>query len=121
MGVPTVYASESLSLAALEVFVHLGVVFKGISFVSVEIMIPEKTEITEIALSEMKKIQRQEKFRDYGTDWLNSLSSVALKVPSIIIPSEQNILINPMHPDVKKLKVKTIQKFNFDERLWKSL
>jgi len=38
-------------------------------------------------------------------------------VPSSIIPYEYNYLINPNHPDSKKIKVISTQRLVFDGRL----
>ena len=54
-----------------------------------------------------------------GLSWLESLSSLGLWVPSYIEPSEMNLLINPAHPDYRKI-VLTIERcpFRFDPRLF---
>jgi RES domain-containing protein len=54
-----------------------------------------------------------------GLSWLESLSSLGLWVPSTVEPSELNLLINPAHPDYRKL-VLTIERcpFQFDPRLF---
>lgn len=54
-----------------------------------------------------------------GLNWLESLSSLGLWVPSYIEPSEWNLLINPAHPDYPKI-VLTIERhpFRFDPRLF---
>jgi RES domain-containing protein len=52
-----------------------------------------------------------------GDQWLASADSVILAVPSIIIPSEHNFLLNPRHPDFKKVKPGKASAFTFDFRL----
>ena len=52
-----------------------------------------------------------------GNEWLLSQTSVVLKVPSAIVDREYNYLLNPLHPDFKKIKVLDITAFNFDSRL----
>jgi RES domain-containing protein len=39
-------------------------------------------------------------------------------VPSAIIPFEQNVLINPLHPDRARLTVADVMPFAWDARLW---
>ena len=54
---------------------------------------------------------------DYGDAWLTSLVSAVLVVPSIVVPEESNILINPQHPDASGLSATKIRKWRYDERL----
>lgn len=53
-----------------------------------------------------------------GRDWLTSLRTPILKVPSSIVPVEYNYLLNPQHPDLKVVLEPPI-KFKFDRRMWK--
>lgn len=55
----------------------------------------------------------------FGLSWLESLSSLGLWVPSYVEPSELNLLINPAHPDYRKILL-TIERcpFRFDPRLF---
>ncbi|MDQ3175260.1 MAG: RES family NAD+ phosphorylase, partial [Acidobacteriota bacterium] len=52
-----------------------------------------------------------------GDGWLASGSSVVLAVPSVIIDTENNYLINPQHPDFSLLTIDPPQPFSFDSRL----
>jgi RES domain-containing protein len=56
-----------------------------------------------------------------GDDWLKEQQSLLLKVPSVIIPSEYNILINPLHPLIKQTKIKTVQPLLLENRLQQNL
>jgi len=47
------------------------------------------------------------------------MKTVALRVPSVIIPEEYNYIINPAHPDFKKLRISRPEPFSFDPRMWK--
>lgn len=55
--------------------------------------------------------------RSIGDRWLLKGSKVLLKVPSAIVPETWNILIDPSHPDVRKLTIKAIGRYPFDARL----
>ena len=55
--------------------------------------------------------------RKIGNDWLLSLSSAVLKVPSAIILQEHNYLLNPAHSDFNKVKVLSKEVFRFNERM----
>jgi len=54
---------------------------------------------------------------DWGTEWLHSRKSLLAEVPSIVVPEEFNILINPRHPDAGNLTPKKIRRWNYDTRL----
>jgi RES domain-containing protein len=54
---------------------------------------------------------------DFGDAWLTSLASALLVMPSIVVPEESNILINPLHPDASGLSVTKLRKWRYDERL----
>ena len=56
-----------------------------------------------------------------GDYWLESKASVLLFVPSVHSPDSYNVLINPEHPDFKKLKVLKKEQYTFDKRLTKML
>jgi RES domain-containing protein len=55
----------------------------------------------------------------FGLEWLESMSSLGLWVPSFIEPSEMNLLINPTHPDFRRILLKIERyPFKFDPRLF---
>jgi RES domain-containing protein len=55
----------------------------------------------------------------FGLDWLESMASLGLWVPSFIEPSEMNLLINPAHPDYRRILLKIERyPFRFDPRLF---
>ena len=54
-----------------------------------------------------------------GLSWLASTSSLGLWVPSFVEPSELNLLINPAHPDYRRILIKIERHpFRFDPRLF---
>ena len=52
-----------------------------------------------------------------GDNWLQKGSSLALQVPSAVIPEESNYLLNPLHKDFSQITLSDPLKFRFDERL----
>jgi len=52
-----------------------------------------------------------------GTDRVARGTSVALSVPSALVPSEHNYLLNPAHPDFARVRVGGARRFSFDPRL----
>ncbi|MDP2888223.1 MAG: RES family NAD+ phosphorylase, partial [Bacteroidota bacterium] len=56
---------------------------------------------------------------NYGTSFLQSKEFLALKVPSVIIHDEYNIILNPLHPDIQFCKIISTKPFIFDKRVSK--
>ena len=54
-----------------------------------------------------------------GMRWLAEERSVALEVPSAVIPVAKNYLINPFHPSFGALERGEAQPFSWDSRLFK--
>jgi RES domain-containing protein len=52
-----------------------------------------------------------------GDEWVRAGKSVALAVPSVLSTSEMNFLLNPKHPDFKKIKISQPVEYRFDARL----
>ena len=57
--------------------------------------------------------------RALGRGWLEGEESLALRVPSVVLDGEYNLLINPGHADIKKLKTLRSAAFSFDPRLYR--
>ena len=120
-GTPLVYTSESLSLSALETFVHLQPVDKRIRYVWFQVTIPANVAIDKIP--SLPKSWRDsppgEATQSAGSRWAKQASTAVLRVPSTLVPGEHNLLLNPLHPQFKRLKISKPQPFEFDGRLWK--
>jgi RES domain-containing protein len=52
----------------------------------------------------------------WGTSWLWANATVLAEVPSVIVPEDYNILINPHHPDVAKITAVKIRRWTYDHR-----
>ncbi len=120
-GIPVIYTSESISLALLEVLANAGSLQELQLLQLMEIDIPNIAGKQEIKLPNLKKNW----FYDFDyTQWmgqevLQTNKTVLLQCPSAIVHQEHNYLINPLHPDFKKIKLHTSTDFYFDERLFK--
>ena len=66
---------------------------------------------------ELAPLPRPEALGQIGTDWARRLSSVALSVPSVLVPRERNVLLNPAHADFPSIRVGKPEPFSFDPRL----
>lgn len=115
------YLSSTLSLAAMETFVHLGEDIAGLDYVYFAVDIP--TAVVIVPLTVKPKGWRNEPPSapsiGAGDRWLRAGASALLEVPSAIIPTETNLILNPAHPDVAKLRIRAARTFQFDPRMWK--
>lgn len=117
-----VYTASSRALATLEVSVHLDLNedLPNDRFY-VEIDIPDEVVIMELPLEELPQGWDSKppilETQYIGDDFVLSNDAAVLKVPSAIVPPESNYLINPNHPDAKKIKVVSVQKMVFDSRI----
>ncbi len=121
-GVALLYTSTSAALSALEVLAHLPAAYfpDNMSLASLEIPSNLVTEININQLPEnWKKTPPPIEIQSFVMQWINDEKYVGIKVPSIIIPNEQNLLINPLHPKFNKVKLINIEPFSFDARLIK--
>ncbi len=119
-GIAVVYTSSTASLAALEVLVHLPRTSDLHDFVIFACTFSEDL-LDEVACDQLPKNWRDypapEELQQLGDTWIMSGSSAALRVPSVIIDSEFNYLLNPGHSDFAKVDVAEPVKFSLDVRL----
>jgi RES domain-containing protein len=118
---PVIYASESLALANLEFLVHLQEGDLPRDPLALEFDVPEDILVASLEVSELprswRRIPPPRAIQELGNSWLNGNSSAVLRVPSTIIPSEFNFLINPLHPDCERITVVSKTNFTLDRRL----
>lgn len=124
-GVAMVYAATSLSLASIEVFVHLGPEDTPEHLVSIEANLPDLEEATcaRIDLLRLPPGWRNERHPDLpqiGSDCVRSQRSLALMVPSVAVDGEWNVLLNPSHPDAAGIKIADPKPFHFDARMFRT-
>lgn len=119
-GNAIVYTSMTISLSLLELLIHSTAHDEIKHNYLTTLEVPEEL-MTEVSISTLKKNWiSDEGFTKYiGDEFLQS-DFLLMKVPSAIIPQENNILINPLHREFKKVKIKTAEKFMFDARLFKT-
>lgn len=118
-GVPMIYTAGTQSLATLELLVQDGRLLA--SYVMIPVTIPARLKIERVEIDDLpdgwREFTSRDQLRDYGADWIKRGSSAVLAVPSAVIPSETNYLLNPLHPSFSKLKIGAAQVFVTDLRL----
>jgi len=123
-GQGMVYTSGTLSLAALEVFVHMEVEDVATMLACIQVDVPTEVKIEYLEVAQLhpdwRNIPAPAILAIIGDNWFRSSATAILAVPSVVIPIEYNYLINPSHPDFVKLRVESSQPLELDPRLWKS-
>ena len=123
IGIPTVYTAGSLALAALETIVHLPAIdLLKKNFVHIPVRFDSKLVLSQNPAAlpdDWDHLPPPDSTQTIGTEWILNKKSVILKVPSTVIREEFNYLINPRHPDFRKLSIGRPEKFVFDPRIKK--
>lgn len=122
-GTPLVYTAENRSLAAFEALVHISLPDILIGWKLVLIGAPKTIVPKEVDLACLPKEWRKSpppfELAAFGTKWASSMESLLLRVPSAVVMNEFNVIINPLHPDMKLVKIIGEEDFLYDERLHK--
>jgi RES domain-containing protein len=122
-GIGIVYASENRSLATVEYLVHvpISIIPGDLSIASIKI--PDLIKPKDILPCNLPNNWRDypppSELAEIGTKWALSNETLSLRVPSAVVENEFNILINPQHPEMKRITISKVEKFRFDTRLVK--
>jgi RES domain-containing protein len=120
-GLRIVYTSATLSLAALEMLVHLARESLPDDLVQVEIEIPGTLAMETLDPERLTPAWRSypapPELAAFGGGWLREGRTPLLRVPSAVVPEEWNLLINPAHPRATRVRAVGHKPFSFDVRL----
>lgn len=120
-GKRVIYAAEHLSLAILEYLVNAQSDDVPAHYGRVEITLPGGVSAIRVVGDDRYAISRwdRERSRRLGDQWLESQKSLLLFVPAIPAEGmEENVLINPHHPDLASLLPSEPQPIRWDQRLF---
>jgi RES domain-containing protein len=114
------FASLSEALVTLEYLVHLG----ERKLADDVVLIVAEIDEALVERFDRRKLRRgwdrsppPIETQRVGDEWLATMASVGLRVPSVIVAREENVLINSRHPDVARIKVVSIDPWKLDPRL----
>lgn len=122
-GTAMLYCSSTIALACLETLVHLsGTAPVPLNRYVVKIAIPPSIWQDRVVLTPHEHVGWDSEppgiiSLGWGVDWADSHESLIAEVPSVIIPEETNILINPGHRDAKRLRSRKVRRWTYDPRL----
>jgi RES domain-containing protein len=120
-GTVMVYTATSRALAALEFFVNLEPNEAPDDLLLAEATVPDKLiEQLNVALlpSDWRELNNLA-CRDLGSAWAANNRSVALKVPSVVVEGDWNVLLNPKHKDFSKILLAVPKPFHYDGRMFR--
>jgi len=119
-GHPLIYTAASRSLAMLEILVHYEEYeLLNEHFVCIPLRIPRECilEPDHPLPDDWRADPPPLSTRTLGTGWLQGLASLALRVPSSVIPAEANYLVNPLHSDIGRVEIGEPEALDIDPRL----
>ena len=122
-GVAMVYASQTRALACLETVVHLNAGGLPLNRYLVAVTIPDAlwaaarwTTVSNLPVGWDAEPAGRDSIQ-FGDTWIAAGSSALLVVPSVIVPEEFNVLVNPRHADSRLITAVKIRKWLYDPRL----
>jgi len=123
IGRSAVYTSPHLSLSVLEVYVNISQDQRDDLPVlrAVRIAIPDDAAAIQVSQAQFAGFMAQSNpiaaSRRMGDEWLDRNDELILEAPSILIPEETNLILNPAHPRMREVKIVSARAFHFDPRL----
>ena len=116
-----VYAATHLSLAALEYLVHIDPEEVPDDLVAIRLHVQDDATELVYAAAAMPAGWRDtpppSECQAIGDDWAASGQHLLLRVPSVLVPEEFNVLVNPAHADASRVRVSGSRTFSYDLRL----
>jgi RES domain-containing protein len=122
-GVPAVFTSATLSLAALKRFVHSDSDLEPVDLVAIPVDIGENISIESVHVEDLppewRSFPAPPALALIGEQWFRASRTAVLSVPSVVIPLERNFVLNPIHREFAQLSIGHPEPFSFDARMWK--
>jgi RES domain-containing protein len=120
-GVAVVFTAAHLSLAALEYLDHIEIDDAPDDLVALGIDVPEDAGERHLTAAKLpanwQTTLHSEECRAIGDAWAEGRESLLLRVPSVVIPDEDNLIINAAHPRAAEVRIVSERPFSYDPRL----
>lgn len=117
---PIIYCALTISMAVLETAAHRDDAGLPLNRYLIEINVPDQIWEGREVVNPRKlpttwaAIPAGRASVKVGSDWLSSMRSALLIVPSVIVPEESVVLINPRHVDAPRIKAKSVRLFEYN-------
>ena len=123
-GLSLLYTAETRALAMLEVLVHLPAGDLPDDMYLLTLEVPDTMSREELGPANLptdwQRLTQPLPTAVLGHAWLQAGRTLALRVPSVLVPQEHNLLLNPAHPEFAQVRLAAEpEPFFFDERLRK--
>ena len=122
IGVELIYSAANRSLAMAEIAVHFSLATLPSHFMMLTIFIPDNFPIKELEVKDLplnwNTFPHPVSTQKIGDDFVNENKFCVLRIPSVVTQEDYNFLINPYHNDFKKVKIISVEKFPFDQRIF---
>jgi RES domain-containing protein len=123
VGVELIYTASNRSLAMAEVAVHLTLATLPADYVMITIFIPNDISVKKINVADLpadwNAFPHSSATQTIGDEFVRKNRYCVLQIPSSVTQGDYNFLINPNHPEFKKIKIIATEKFPFDKRIFK--
>ncbi len=123
-GVSVIYTSPTRALACLETIVHLTSATRlPMNRFLVEVSVPAAAWAARTQFGDPAALMGWDAeppgrtSMGWGTRWLTGGGSLLAEVPSVVVPEETNVLINPAHASMAQVTARTVRKWTYDGRL----
>lgn len=121
-GISMVYFAESRAMAVMEVLIHLRPEDMDRDFILATFDVPAEDMLT-VKLNSLpqnwKASSEIESLKKIGNQFIKDNNYLLMKVPSVILEEDYNLVVNPNHKNASQIKLIAKRVFKFDERFKK--
>ena len=120
-GTAVVYAASHLSLAALEYLLHIDADDAPDDLVALRLSVLDEATEQACAPASLpagwQGTPSPPECQAIGDQWARNRKHLLLRIPSVLVPEESNVLVNPTHRDASLFRIAGSRHFSFDPRL----
>lgn len=122
VGIEMIYTAGNRSLAMAEVAVHLTLATLPSDYMMMTIHIPDDISLIKFNSNDLPAdwnvFPHPVSTQKIGDAFINGNKKCIMQIPSVVTQGDYNILINPNHAEFTRIKIISLEKFPFDERIF---
>jgi len=123
VGVEMIYTASNRSLAMAEIAVHLTLATVPKDYVMLTLYLPDHISLQKLTVADLpddwNAFPHPNSTQAVGDKFISDNKYCVLQIPSAVTQGDFNLLVNPYHSEFSKIKIVEIEKFPFDERIFK--